>query len=131
MAPPRRPRRNPRRRPTHASNTRTRAVAAIIAIVMVGTFVLGAYLFGLSSSDNQPVDAATTFRQRCSGCHGVTGDGGTGPKLSGGAVARKYPNIDDQIAVVTNGRGAMPAFKGKGLTSAEIRAVVEYTRTQL
>jgi mono/diheme cytochrome c family protein len=102
-----------------------------VAIVLVGSFVLAVFLAGGSNSGGQPFDAATTFQERCSGCHGVSGDGGTGPKLSGGAVARKYPNIEDQIAVVTNGRDGMPAFKGKGLNAAQIRAVVEYTRTQL
>jgi len=36
----------------------------------------------------------------------------------------------DQIAVVTNGRTAMPSFAAK-LTEGEIAAVVEYTRTIL
>jgi mono/diheme cytochrome c family protein len=99
--------------------------------VLIGSFVLAVYLASGSNSDSQAFDAALTFRQRCSGCHGLTGDGGTGPKLSGGAVTRKYPNIEDQIAVVANGRDGMPAFKGKGLNAAQIRAVVEYTRTQL
>ena len=42
----------------------------------------------------------------------------------------KYPNIEDQIAVVTNGKGEMPSWRGD-LTPKEIRKVVEYTRTGL
>ena len=34
------------------------------------------------------------------------------------------------LAVVTNGNGAMPAWRGD-LTTKEIRKVVEYTRTGL
>ena len=34
------------------------------------------------------------------------------------------------LAVVTNGKGAMPAWRGD-LTAKEIRKVVEYTRTGL
>jgi mono/diheme cytochrome c family protein len=49
-------------------------------------------------------------------------------------VSRDFPNIDDEIAVVTNGRTnpleTMPSF-GAVLTNAQIRDVVEYTRVQL
>jgi hypothetical protein len=49
-------------------------------------------------------------------------------------VTRDFPNIDDEIALVTNGRASaletMPSFAGV-LTTAQIRAVVEYTRVQL
>jgi mono/diheme cytochrome c family protein len=69
------------------------------------------------------------FATRCSSCHGADGSGGFGPTLAG-VVAKKYPNPVDQIAVVTNGRGAMPTFKAT-LTPEQIAAVVEYTRTSL
>ena len=69
------------------------------------------------------------FATRCATCHGADGSGGFGPTLAG-VVAKKYPNPADQIAVVTNGRGAMPTF-GTSLTPDQIAAVVEYTRTQL
>jgi mono/diheme cytochrome c family protein len=55
--------------------------------------------------------------------------GGVGPELAG-VVAEKYPNIEDQIAVVTNGKGEMPAWRDD-LTAKEIHKVVEYTRTGL
>ena len=42
----------------------------------------------------------------------------------------KYPDIDDQIAVVTNGKGTMPAW-GSRLSAGQIRRVVEYERTGL
>jgi mono/diheme cytochrome c family protein len=51
--------------------------------------------------------------------------------LSDGAVVAKYPDPADQFTVVKEGRNAMPAFGERGMTDAEIRAVVEYTRTQL
>ena len=38
-----------------------------------------------------------------------------------------YPEIDDQIAVITDGRNQMPPF-GDSLTDAEIRAIAEHTR---
>ena len=45
-------------------------------------------------------------------------------------VVDKYPDIEDQIAVVTNGTGTMPSFRGT-LDAAEIRRVVTYERTKL
>ena len=50
-----------------------------------------------------------------------------GPALVG--VADRM-TAEDQIAVVTNGRGAMLAFS-PGLSNEQIAAVVEYTRTGL
>lgn len=47
-----------------------------------------------------------------------------------GHVVEKYPNIQDQLAIVANGRDGMPAF-GQRLTPEELMAVVEFTRTRL
>jgi len=78
--------------------------------------------------DASGVDGATVFADRCSGCHGGDGGGGTGPQLSGGRVVERFPDVADEIAVVTEGRGGMPSF-GDDLSPAEIQAVVDYTRT--
>jgi mono/diheme cytochrome c family protein len=74
------------------------------------------------------IDAATVFADRCSSCHGPDGGGGRGPQLSDGRVAAAFPDIEDQIVVVTEGRGGMPSF-GDRLSEEEIRAVVAYSRT--
>jgi mono/diheme cytochrome c family protein len=76
------------------------------------------------------VDGAAIFGQSCAGCHGGDGSGGIGPRLAGGRVVANFPDPQDQIAVVTNGRGGMPAFSER-LSAEEIAAVVEYTRTVL
>lgn len=73
-------------------------------------------------------DGAAVFANRCASCHGSDGGGGLGPQLSGGRAAQRFPNIADQIGVIANGRGGMPAF-GTRLSEAEIKAVTEYTRT--
>jgi mono/diheme cytochrome c family protein len=52
-----------------------------------------------------------------------------GPKLAG-VVAKVYPNIADQEAVISNGRGSMPAWKGK-LSADDITAVARYEREVL
>ena len=76
------------------------------------------------------VDGAAIFGQRCAGCHGGDGSGGIGPRLAAGRVLAVFPDAQEQIAVVANGRGGMPAFAER-LTAEEIAAVVEYTRTVL
>jgi mono/diheme cytochrome c family protein len=76
------------------------------------------------------VDGAAIFGANCAACHGGDGSGGIGPRLAGGRVVERFPDPADQIAVVTDGRGGMPAWGGK-LTDEEIAAVVEYTRTVL
>jgi mono/diheme cytochrome c family protein len=68
---------------------------------------------------------AQVFQAKCANCHNA--------RLAA-QVTRDFPNVDDEITVVTNGRSGaletMPSFGGV-LTPAQIRDVVEYTRTQL
>jgi mono/diheme cytochrome c family protein len=65
------------------------------------------------------------LQAKCANCHNA--------RLAA-QVTRDFPNVDDEITVVTNGRSSaletMPSFGGV-LTPAQIRDVVEYTRTQL
>lgn len=82
---------------------------------------------GDTSADASP--GASVFSASCAGCHGADGGGGIGPRLAG-RVTDDFPDIEDEIAVVTDGRRSMPAFAGR-LTDEEIRQVVEYTRTGL
>jgi mono/diheme cytochrome c family protein len=72
------------------------------------------------------------YVQRCAQCHGDKGQGGTGMKLGGGAVARSFPNIADQEKVVKEGRPgtAMPAWSTV-LSDDEITAVSRYERETL
>lgn len=77
------------------------------------------------------VEGRTVWADHCVRCHGAGGDGGRGPKLSNGAVAIKYPNIDVQISIVTQGlNGKMPGFRTV-LTPDEIDAVAAFTREVL
>ena len=70
------------------------------------------------------------YSRRCANCHGAGGGGGSGPKLSDGAVIEAYPDPTDQRALIANGRNGMPAFAGS-LSTAELDAVVRYTREVL
>jgi mono/diheme cytochrome c family protein len=125
--------RRPAPRPAARPARKNPIVVGVVAVMVIG-LVLAIVLplvVGGSGNDDSSFDPAAAFSQRCAGCHGAAGQGGAGPQLSGGAVVRKYPNIEDQIAVVEDGRGGMPAFKGRGLSDDQIRKIVEYTRSEL
>ncbi len=80
------------------------------------------------ADDPALVEGRSIFEERCRSCHGADGRGGSGPDLAG--VEERFPDIADQVAVVTNGRGAMPGW-GEALSDDQIRAVVLYTREVL
>lgn len=114
------------------------AVEGLVGVALVVTIVL---LF--TNPPTEPVaappalveasgglDGAALYDRGCAGCHGGDGSGGIGPRLAGGRVVQRFPKPEEQIAVVTDGRGGMPAFADR-FTPEEISAIVEYTRTVL
>ena len=110
------------------------AVELVVAVAVVITVVL---LFTNRPTPPPPasvvaggVDGSDVFARNCARCHGGDGSGGIGPRLAGGRVVERYPNVADQVNVVTYGRDGMPTFGGH-LSDAEIAAVVDYTRTVL
>jgi mono/diheme cytochrome c family protein len=76
------------------------------------------------------VNGAAIFDQQCARCHGDKGEGGVGPKLNGGSVTRRFATADAELVIVKGGEGGMPAF-GNRLSPDELKAVVDFTRTQL
>lgn len=107
--------------------SRPRTVVATVALGVAVT-ALTAACGGGAETAARPTTGTGIYAANCATCHGVDGQGGVGPRLAG--VAARYPDVETQIAVVTNGRNAMPAFRGR-LTATEIRAVVDHTRTGL
>lgn len=103
--------------------------AEALALLAIGVFVIMLFAnepeTGGGSAEGP---GAEIYSSRCASCHGSDGGGGIGPRLSGGAVVDAYPEVADEIAVVTEGKGRMPSF-GDRLASNEIEQVVEYTRT--
>ncbi len=75
-------------------------------------------------------DGRAVYAKHCAACHGRSGGGGQGPRLNNGAVVGAYPDIDDQVAVVADGKGTMPSFAER-LTDRQIAAVTRYTREVL
>lgn len=78
--------------------------------------------------------AAALYTRSCASCHGADGRGGPGappgaqmPDLS--AADWHEGNSDEDItAVITDGRGMMPAFGGQ-LNERGIAALVQHVRT--
>ncbi|HEY7826011.1 MAG TPA: cytochrome c [Candidatus Acidoferrales bacterium] len=77
-------------------------------------------------------DAATTFKEDCSTCHGADGSGtDIGRKLQAPDLRSKHvqSQTDAQLfAAIKNGKGQMPPHKDL-LTDAEIKQLVKYVRT--
>jgi len=113
-----------------------RALFAGLAVVAVATTFAACGAGSTPATPSDPVlaEGQTIYSQKCASCHGQGGNGGMGPKLAG-VVANRYPNIEDQEAVIASGRSSMPAFKsdgkGSGLTDEQITAVARYEREVL
>jgi mono/diheme cytochrome c family protein len=76
---------------------------------------------------------ASIYKSKCQMCHGADGMAGTPAGKSTKARPFNSPEVmkmsdDDLIAVTTNGKNKMPAYKGK-LTDAQIKEVIAYIHT--
>lgn len=74
-----------------------------------------------------------TYKVKCQSCHGAQGMPNPGIAKAMGVKPASDPSVKSlseaqMIADTTNGKGKMPAFKGK-LSDAEIKASVDYFRT--
>lgn len=94
----------------------------------IGVLALGAVCVTASARQNAAAGKAT-YTKQCVACHGADGK----PKVP------KCPNLADKnfqkahpdaefVQATTNGKGTMPAFKGK-LTPAQVKDVIAYVRT--
>jgi cytochrome c oxidase subunit 2 len=121
-----------------AAERHRRVASAVAVLAATAALALGC---GGPDSPEVPEDAGGTadpvlvegrdvYQARCASCHGASGGGGAGPALNDGRMVDAYPDVADQIDVIANGRGAMPAF-GERLSAEEIEAVVRYTREVL
>ena len=95
------------------------ALAAVI--LMVGAV-------GLAQSSGEAI-----YKAKCQGCHGAQGTPNPGIAKAMGVKPASDPSVKalgetQMIADTSNGKGKMPAFKGK-LTDAQIKDAVDYFRT--
>ncbi len=103
-----------------------------IGALLMALLALAACGGGDDNGDAAPSDPVLArgqdvYRQNCAQCHGSRGGGGSGPKLAE-VVASRYPNIDDHITIITDGKGGgMPGF-GEKLSPEDIEAVARWER---
>jgi cytochrome c6 len=76
---------------------------------------------------------ADTYKGKCQSCHGAEGTPNPGIAKAMGVKPANDPSVkaiseEQMIADTTNGKGKMPAFKGK-LTDEQIKDSVEYFRS--
>ena len=73
-------------------------------------------------------NGADTYKAKCAMCHGADGSKTTmGSKALNSAEVQKMSDAD-LTAEIENGKGKMPAYKGK-LTDAQIKDLVTYIKT--
>jgi mono/diheme cytochrome c family protein len=88
-------------------------------------FVFSAPLWGQG-------EGASTFKSKCAACHGADGSGSTAVGKSmkirdlASADVQKETNAE-LTAIITNGKGGMPAYKDK-LSGDQIKDVVGFIR---
>ena len=101
-------------------NTILRQCIALLTLVLIGS------AYGL-------VEGGAEFKMKCAPCHGIRGAGDTklGQNLKvrdlGSADVQKQSD-EDLAAIITKGKGKMPAYGGK-LSREQITGLVKYIRT--
>ena len=96
---------------------------------LLATIALLSLVVALALPPMAAADAAADYKAKCAMCHGADGSGkaSMGTKDLGSADIQKMSDAD-LTGAITNGKGKMPAYKGK-LTDADISDVVKYVRT--
>jgi len=69
------------------------------------------------------VDGEKVYKTYCVTCHGLKGNMGASGAFN---LQTSELNVDERIAVITNGRNTMTPFKGL-LSEEKIKAVAKYT----
>jgi mono/diheme cytochrome c family protein len=70
------------------------------------------------------LDDSTIYQKSgCAACHGVAGEGGVGPALTGAQWAP-----DQVTSIVRNGKGTMPGAKSTALSDADLAAIVRFVQ---
>lgn len=116
-----------------ASSEVVRSIPWTVPALVVAVFLAAACVAPppeVAVDDPELVEGREVYARNCSSCHGSDGGGGVGPKLDEGLVVEAYPDIKDQIDLIANGKGSMPAYVGR-LTGEEMEAVSRYTREVL
>ena len=92
------------------------------------TIAVLSLLVALALPPMAAADAAADYKAKCAMCHGADGMGK--PPMGSNLTTADVQKMSDAdlTAAITNGKGKMPAYKGK-LTDAQISDLVKYIRT--
>jgi cytochrome c6 len=94
----------------------------------ITAFALLSLVLVLALPPMAAADAAADYKAKCAACHGADGSKSMmGAKPLNGAEVQGMSDADLTKAI-TDGKGKMPAYKGK-LTDAQIGDLVKYIRT--
>jgi mono/diheme cytochrome c family protein len=101
-----------------------------LAVLLVA---VGFGVIAMPSAGAAEIDAAAIYKSKCAACHGADGKGQT---VMGknfhlrdlGSEAVQKQKGEEIENIIANGKGKMPAYKGK-LSEAEIDALVTYIRS--
>jgi mono/diheme cytochrome c family protein len=106
------------------TRAKERQTMKCIQRIALASFLLALALPQIAAAQS----GADTYKAKCAMCHGADGSKTTmGSKPLNGPDVQKMSEAD-LTGVVTNGKGKMPAYKGK-LTDAQIKDVVSYIKT--
>ncbi len=96
-----------------------------LRLIAVFSFVLALALPPMAAAQSGP----ELFKAKCAMCHGPDGAGkaAMGTKDMGSADVQKMSDAE-LTGAIDNGKGKMPAYKGK-LTDAQVKDLVSYIRT--
>lgn len=97
----------------------------IVRTCFISLLAAGTMSFAQSGAD--------VYKSKCQMCHGADGTGNTPAGKSTKVHSFSDPDVlkmtdADLIAITTNGKNKMPAYKGK-LTDAQINDVIAYIHT--
>ena len=92
--------------------------------------VLGLMILSAGTMSFAQAAGEATYKAKCAMCHGATGQGDTPTGKAMKVMPFAKAPEADMIAITTNGKGKMPAFKGK-LTDAQIKEVNDYVHATL
>lgn len=101
----------------------------LLPLAVLTAFV---FLLAMPALADSPPDPAAVYKSKCAMCHGADGAGqtpmGKNLKLRDLRSAEVQKLTDKElIAIITAGKGKMPAYKGK-LSDTDIAAQVEHIR---
>jgi mono/diheme cytochrome c family protein len=96
-------------------------LAMLFAVGLLGASALAQQSGGVAAGKGGAIYA----KQKCTSCHGASGEGGVGPKLIGN---KRLSDADYVIHQIIHGGSGMPAF-GKKLSAQQIADVATFVRT--